>query len=172
MSCCGCEFTRGKTKEATTVGSSLWMHCQHVSLCLLVYVCDPVCDRQIEMCIWDGRDNFASWLKTSARLLKFQPYPFSCWALKSGDSVIKKTVVARVHLCHVLRLAFTLTWNTTVYQTHLYVCLEMGRFGINPSAAQWGRGLLSVCSSAERELTTTQCSCLTSEMDASFLTRL
>lgn len=46
-----------------------------------------------------------------------------------------KTVVADVRLSHVLRLAYPLTQNATVYQTHLYVCLEMGRFGINPVAA-------------------------------------
>lgn len=43
-----------------------------------------------------------------------------------------------------LRLAFPLTQNATVYQTHLYVCLEMGRFGINPVAAQLGHVLLCV----------------------------
>lgn len=64
-----------------------------------------------------------------------------------------KTVVASAHLSHVLRLAFPLTQNATVYQTHLYVCLEMGRFGINPVAAQLGHVLLCVrffCPSALR----------------------
>lgn len=63
-------------------------------------------------------------------------------SLKKGDGVIKKAVVAGVHLSHVLRLAFPLMQNATVYQTHLYVCLEMGRFGINPLAAQLGHDLL------------------------------
>lgn len=52
-----------------------------------------------------------------------------------------KTVVTSVHLSHVLRLAFPLMQSATVYPTHLCICLEMGRFGINPTAAHLGRFL-------------------------------
>lgn len=128
-----------------------------MSLCLLACECLTlsvcVCVKQIETCISDGCDNQVSLLKTSARLLKFQPYPFSRCVFEERRQCGKKqnkTVVASVHLGHLLRLAFSSTWNATVYQTHLYVCLEMGRFGINPSAAQLGFVLLCVCSTALR----------------------
>lgn len=49
--------------------------------------------------------------------------------------MIKKAVVTSIHLSHVLRLVFPLMQNATVYQTHLHVCLEIGRFGIKPVAA-------------------------------------
>ncbi len=82
----------------------------------------------------------------SARLLKFQSYPFSCCVFEERrqPDKKKKSVVAGVHLSHVLRLAFPLTQKATVYQAHLRVCLEMGRFGINPGAAQLCRALLCV----------------------------
>lgn len=53
------------------------------------------------------------------------------------------TVVTSVGLSHVLRLAFPLMQSATVYPTHLCICLEMGRFGISPTAAHLGRLLLA-----------------------------
>lgn len=53
----------------------------------------------------------------------------------------RKTVVTGVHLSHVLRLAFPLMQSASVYPTHLCICLEMGRFGRNPTAAHLGRFL-------------------------------
>lgn len=60
---------------------------------------------------------------------------FHAASLQEGDGVIK-TIVVSIHLSHVLRLASPLRWNPTVYWAHLCICLERGRFGINPSAAQ------------------------------------
>lgn len=124
----------------------MWV-CVTPSVCMYECVCGGG-GGQIARCILDDCDNFTSSVELSARLLKFQPYPFSCCLWRKETEWFKKkkkkAVVASIHLSHVLRLAFPLTWNATVYQTHLYVCLEMGRFGINPSAAQLGYVLLCV----------------------------
>lgn len=144
MSCCGWDFMR-KNKRSNrswklTLNAPPTRVNEHVS------VADPVCMYQADRKVCSILDEVCL-LKMSTRLLKLQLHLFSrCVFEERRQTDKKKTVVVSVHLSHVLRLVFPSTQNAT----HLSVCLEMGRFGINPSAAQLGLVLLCVCSSAFR----------------------
>lgn len=68
----------------------------YVSVCdpICMYVCMNVCvcggGEQIAKCILDDCDNFTSSVELSARLLKFQPYPFSCCLWRKETEWFKK----------------------------------------------------------------------------------
>lgn len=86
--------------ECTAKNLSASCHaCVRPCLCVFLCACACLCVfvKQIARCILDGCDNLASWAKTSARLLKFQPYPFSCRVFEERRQGDKK----------LLSLAFT-----------------------------------------------------------------